>query len=446
MLGVGADEDGRPHEVALAVVGGAAGDDLERRVGAGHVQHPGQLGEGTVVDDGAHEVGQVGDVTHGEALDLRDEVVAEPGPQRAGDVGAGGGGALLALELEGSPDEGGAEGVDVGGGVGEDEVLAAGLADDPRVAAVVGDVGADRAPQVLEGGGGAGEVDAGQVGLGEGHLGDVQAVTGDEVDDARRETGRLQQPHGEVRGEALGGRGLPHDRVAHQGGGGGEVAGDGGEVEGRDRVDEALQRPVVHPVPHAGGAAGLLGEDVPAVLDVEAPEVGELAGGVDLGLDGGLRLAEHGGGVEGGTPGAAEQVGGAQQHGGAVVVAEGAPAGGGLAGGLDGVGGVLLGGVAEGAEHVAVVVRLHDVDPPATAHPLFTADGERQLAGLGGQLGQLRLQLRALGGARRVGEDRFVLRRRNVGDGVHRTAPSGGGWIDVTDLRPGAARKAWPTG
>ena len=51
------------------------------------------------------------------------------------------------------------------------------------------------------------------------------------------------------------GRGrLPDDRVAHQRGRGRQVAGDRREVEGRDRVDEALERPVLEPIPDAGRA------------------------------------------------------------------------------------------------------------------------------------------------------------------------------------------------
>ena len=51
------------------------------------------------------------------------------------------------------------------------------------------------APQVLEGRRRAGEVDAGQVGVGERHLGDVEAVAGQHVDDARRQAGLLEQLH-----------------------------------------------------------------------------------------------------------------------------------------------------------------------------------------------------------------------------------------------------------
>ena len=65
----------------------------------------------------------------------------------------------------------------------------------------------------------------------------------------------LEQPHRQVRGEALRRRRLPDHRVAHQRGRGGQVAGDRGEVERRDRVDEALERAVVHAVPHARRAA-----------------------------------------------------------------------------------------------------------------------------------------------------------------------------------------------
>ena len=48
--------------------------------------------------------------------------------------------------------------------MGDDEVLAAGLADDPRVAAVTADVAPDRAPDRLEDRGGAREVYARELG------------------------------------------------------------------------------------------------------------------------------------------------------------------------------------------------------------------------------------------------------------------------------------------
>ena len=112
----------------------------------------------------------------------------------------------------------------------------------------------------------------------------------------------------------------------------------------------------------------LLGEDLAGERDVEPPEVDELAGRVDLGLVGGLGLAEHGGGGELLAPRSGQQVGGAQEHRGALVERGGRPAGLGGHRGLDGGGGVGVPGVGEGAEHARVPVRLHDVDAVAAAH------------------------------------------------------------------------------
>ena len=110
---------------------------------------------------------------------------------------------------------------------------------------------ADGAPQVLEGAGRPGEVDPGQVRVGQRHPGHRLAVPGHHVDHAGRQPGRLEQGHRVVRRELLGGRRLPHHHVAEQRGRGRQVPGDRGEVERRDREHEALERPVLHPVPGA---------------------------------------------------------------------------------------------------------------------------------------------------------------------------------------------------
>src|SRR5690606_16077584 len=101
--------------------------------------------------------------------DERHEALLELGPEAAGDVHAAGRRALLSLELETATDDGGGDRVQIALGrrVDEDEVLAAGLADEARVLLVVLDVLADAAPERLEGAGGAGEVDAAQVGAGQ---------------------------------------------------------------------------------------------------------------------------------------------------------------------------------------------------------------------------------------------------------------------------------------
>ena len=78
----------------------------------------------------------------------------------------------------------------------------------------------------------------------------------------------------------------------------GQVAADGREVERRDGVDEPLERPVIHPVPRARRRVGLLAVDPLGVVHVEPEEVDQLAGAVDLRLERGLALAQHGGGVE----------------------------------------------------------------------------------------------------------------------------------------------------
>ena len=72
----------------------------------------------------------------GRLFDLVEEPVAQPRPHRPRNVGAGGGRALLPLELERPADQRGAQHVDVGGRVRDDEVLAAGLAHQPRVGPV----------------------------------------------------------------------------------------------------------------------------------------------------------------------------------------------------------------------------------------------------------------------------------------------------------------------
>src|SRR5205085_10829203 len=54
VLRVGGDQDRRADEVALGVVVGAAGHDLDGRVGLGAVDRRLVLGERAVVDDGAH--------------------------------------------------------------------------------------------------------------------------------------------------------------------------------------------------------------------------------------------------------------------------------------------------------------------------------------------------------------------------------------------------------
>jgi hypothetical protein len=176
---------------------------------------------------------------------------------------------------------------------------------------------------------------------------------------------------------------------------------------------------VVHPVPHAWGRRRLLGEDLAGEVHVEAPEVDQLARRVDLRLVGRLALPEHRRGVQRLPPRPGEQVGGLEEDGRAVVEGELRPAGCGFLGTADGLLGVAVRGVRRRPEDGGVPVRLDDLELLPRGHPLLPADGGGQVELLGGQLGQPRLQRRALGRARGVVQDRLVGGGRHLGDGVH---------------------------
>ena len=116
-------------------------------------------------------------------------------PQRLGDVGARRGRALLALVLVGAAHERGRERVGVGRRVREDEVLAAGLADDARVGAVARRCSRRRSRQM------SWKTSVEPVKCTPAKSRWVEAgvarwpaaVAGDEVDDAVGQAGRLQQ-------------------------------------------------------------------------------------------------------------------------------------------------------------------------------------------------------------------------------------------------------------
>ena len=286
-------------------------DDLGLRPGLG--ERVAVLRERLRVDDGAHEVAEVGDVAHRKLAHLGDEPVPESGPQAARDEEARRGGALLSLVLERPADDRRRERVRIRARMGEDEVLAACLADDPRIVAIPLQAAGDRPPHAVEHRCRAREVDACEIRARERGVPDGGAGAEDEVDHAGREACLLEELHQEVRGERRGGCGLPEDRVPHERGARREVAGDGREVEGRDCEDEALERAVVELVARSVRRERLLGVDALREGDVEAPEVDQLAGRVDLRLVRGLRLAEHRRGVEPRAPRACEELGRAEE-------------------------------------------------------------------------------------------------------------------------------------
>ena len=351
------------------------------------------------VDHRAHEVLEVGDVAHLDLRDLLREPLAELRPEICRRIDPRGRRALLPLVLERAAHDRRRNRVDVRGRVGDDEVLAAGLADDPRVVAVVADVRADRLPHRVEDARRAGEVNACEVFAREGGVSDRRARSVDEVDHAGRQARFDQELHQEVRGVGRGSGRLPDDRVPHQRRARRQVRADRGEVERRDGEDEALERPVLHPVPHALARDRLLLVDPRHELDVEAVEVDHLAGRVDLGLVRGLRLAEHRRGVERRAPRAGQELGCAQEDCGALLPGETRPVLPGLGGCADRLVDLRLPALVGIGEDVALLVRHHDLGRRA-GRDVLTADHERQLDALGLHLVEPAAQLLPFGRAR----------------------------------------------
>src|SRR5437763_7521854 len=184
-VGIGGLDHGRLDEVALGVVGAAADEDL-RAIPLRLRDRLLLRAEGARVDDGAHEVPEVGWVAHPDRADLLDEPVAQLGPEVRGREDARGGRAFLALVLERAADDRGRDRLHVRGWVRDDEVLAPGLADDARVVPVPVDVRADLLPHRVEDSSRAGEVDAREVRARERGVADRRARAVDQVDHARR--------------------------------------------------------------------------------------------------------------------------------------------------------------------------------------------------------------------------------------------------------------------
>lgn len=358
VMGILGEEDGGVDEVTDAIVVGTTGDDLDALGGLGVIDVATDLVEGGLVDDGGSEVLKVTDITHGQGLDLTLETCTDAGPEALGAVETGEGRALLTLEFKGGTDGLVDDDVGVGGGMNEMEVLTTGLTDDTGVATVGVDALANLPPELTEDVGGAGEVKGGKVTVGEDLTGNLLGITGNELDDAGGKTGFLEDLVDEVVGVGGGGRGLPDDDVTHEGGGGSEVTADGGEVEGGDGVNEALEGTEFGAVPDAIGVLeGLDLVDVLGVIAVEAEEISEFSGGVNLGLPGVLALTKHGGGHELVPVLGGDEVSGLEEDGGTVVEGHGLPCVTGGEGALDGllgeggIGGLVL------AEELLVLAR-----------------------------------------------------------------------------------------
>ena len=409
-----------PDEVALRLVALAAHEDLGVRRLSRVIDVAADIVERLLVDNGAHEIGEVADVAHLDPGDLVHQPSLDPFPHPVGDVDPGGGAALLSLVLVAAAHHRRDERILVGARVRHDEVLPAGLAHDPRIRVVTGDVLADGAPKPVEDGGGPGIVDARELRAFQNGLRDRTGVAGNEVDHARGETRRLEHPHQVVAAEHRGSRRLPERDVSHQRGRAREVAGDGGEVERRDRVDEPLERPVLDAIPHSGSGDRLVLVQALGEVHVEPEEIDQLGRGIDFGLVRGLALAQHRGGVDRVAPRRGEQVRRLQDHTGPVFPRPGGPIPISLPRGLDGALGLFLPGHVPGCQHVPMLVRHHRLVRAAGPH-LFTPDDQGELDLLALHLGQLRLERLALRGPRSVRPHRLVDRDRDLNISTHST-------------------------
>ena len=298
--------------------------------------------------------------------------------------------------------------------MGEDEVLAARLADDARVRLVLGDVLTNGLPEVAEDSGAAREVQAGEIGVVEDHIASHRTIDGHQVDDAFRQARFVQQFHDDMCGVDLLIGGLPHDHVAHQRSRNRQVAGDGREVEWRDGKHEAFECAVFEAVPNARCAFRLLGIDFLGEVAVEPQEVDELTSGIDFGLVKVLSLSEHGGRIDARAPRAGEHFGGAEEDAGALLPVECGPPGARLECGVDGFPNVVSRAEVRVADDPLVVVR-RGQGAAVVGGDVASSDhhghGHRVLVQHALIFGELGFALRA---ARAVGQDRFVLRVRDL--------------------------------
>src|SRR6185437_1555612 len=187
----------------------------------------------------------------------------------------------------------------------------------------------------------------------------------------------------------------------------GEVAGDSREVERRYGEDEALEWSVLEAVPGARRRVRLLLVDARHELDVEAEEVGQFARGVDFGLVGRLRLAEHRRGVQGRAPGSCEELGGTKEDRCALFPWQPRPVVARLACGGDRLLDLRRPARVDIGEDVAFAVGLDRLEGLLRGYVLAT-DHERDLDPFALELAQPLLQLRALGRARGVVLDGLV--------------------------------------
>src|ERR1700683_118393 len=161
----------------------------------------------------------------------------------------------------------------------------------------------------------------GEVAVAEADLPQHGSVDIDQVDHAIRQPGFFQDAHKELGREYLRIGRLPDDGIAAKRRRGRQVAADGGEIEGCDGQDKTFQWPPFGTVMNTRAADGLDLVDLAQEMNVPPEEVDELAGAVDLCLEGILALPEHRRAVDIRPVFGREEVGGLQKDTGPVLPA-----------------------------------------------------------------------------------------------------------------------------
>src|SRR6185436_383479 len=121
-------DERRLDEIALITLAAAALDHL--RVFLAVVDIAADLVERFLVDDRAHEIAEVADVADLDVLHHRDHAIANVVPARLRHIHAARRGTLLSLEFERAAYRGDGNLLRIGRWVHDDEVLAAGFADE----------------------------------------------------------------------------------------------------------------------------------------------------------------------------------------------------------------------------------------------------------------------------------------------------------------------------
>ena len=188
-------DDGGLHEVADGLVPLAAHNDLGVRGLLRILQITVDVIPRRLVDNRVDEAGMVAHIAHLHLAGIFLHNLQNCRPQTLGYIHTRCRRALLALELERAAECRGCHSLHIGRRMHEDEVLAAGLAHEARIAHVLAQILACLPPEAVERARAAGEMNAGEPLAGRCHLADERAAARQEIDHAVRKTGLLVQLH-----------------------------------------------------------------------------------------------------------------------------------------------------------------------------------------------------------------------------------------------------------